>query len=76
MKKNGKLYTAKKGSFIVRKADGFVMGTDIDLGSADSIENYEEREYTQEEYDAYCKKVGIKNHDSYTPTKRAAKVAE
>ena len=52
------------------------MGTDIDLGSADSIENYEEREYTQEEYDAYCKKVGIKNHDSYTPTKRAAKVAE
>ena len=35
---------AKKGQVYVRKADGLVMGTGIDLGKNDALTNYEERE--------------------------------
>ena len=64
------VYKAEEGCFIVRKADGFIMGESIDLGSADSIENYEDKPYTQEEYDDFCKKYDIKkegeiNHEHY-----------
>lgn len=52
-------YKAEEGCFIVRKADGFIMGEDIDLGSADSIDNYEDREYTEEEREEFYKSVGI-----------------
>lgn len=53
MKKNGNIYTARKGCFIVRKADGAVMGERIDLGSADSIGNYKDEAYTKESYKAF-----------------------
>ena len=46
-------YKAAEGCLIVRKSDGAIMGDSIDLGSADSIENYEESEFPQEIIDEY-----------------------
>lgn len=60
MTQNGNLYTAEEGKLIVRKADGFIMGDKIDLGSDDSIDNYEEREFTQDEINAFYESIGIK----------------
>lgn len=51
-------WVANEGCFIIRKADGFTMGEDICLGSSDNIENYEDKPYTQEEYDAFYEKYG------------------
>ena len=45
---NSNLYLADEGKTIARKADGFVMGTGIDLGVDDSIDNYEEIDLTEE----------------------------
>lgn len=59
MKKEGRNYYAEKGNFIVRKADGFIMGEDICLGSADSIENYKEEPYTEESYRAFYESIGM-----------------
>lgn len=59
MKQENNIYTAEEGKLIVRKADDFIMGDSIDLGSADSIDNYEERDFTQEEIDAFFESVGI-----------------
>ena len=59
---NTNIYEADTSCFIVRKSDGFVMGESIDLGSADNIDNYEDKEYTQEEYDAFLEKYGIKQN--------------
>ena len=56
---NSSIYTAEDGKLIVRKADGFIMGPDIDLGSADDIENYEDKVYTEEEYKEFCIKNNI-----------------
>lgn len=56
---NTSRYKAEEGCFIVRKADGFIMGEDIDLGSADSIDNYEDKEYTEEEYNEFYKSIGM-----------------
>lgn len=52
-------YKAAEGCFIVRKADGFIMGEDIDLGSADSIDNYEDKPYTEEERKAFYESISI-----------------
>lgn len=41
-------YEADKGKVFVRKADGLVMGWGLGLGSADSIENYEEIDCPEE----------------------------
>lgn len=47
MKKIGdRAYIAEEGKTIIRKADGFDMGEGLYLGIEDSIENYEEREVT------------------------------
>lgn len=59
MKQEGNIYTADEGKLIVRKADDFIMGDAIDLGSADSIENYEERAFTEEEIAAFWESLGI-----------------
>ena len=56
---NTSIYKADPGCFIVRKADGFIMGEDIDLGSSDSIDNYEDKEYTDEEYNEFYESLGI-----------------
>ena len=43
-------YKAADGCFIVRKEDDLIMGEFVCLGNLDSIENYEDREYTEESY--------------------------
>jgi len=58
MEQKGRIYTAGEGKLIVRKADDFIMGESIDLGSADSIDNYEEREFTQQEIDDFHRSIG------------------
>ena len=59
MKQEGNIYTAEEGKLIVRKLDDFIMGPDIDLGSADSIDNYEERDFTKEEIEEFFKSVSL-----------------
>ena len=44
-------YNANEGCFIVRKSDDFIMGESICLGDADSIDNYDDVEYTEESYE-------------------------
>ena len=39
---NNRQYTADEGKVFSRKSDGFIMGSGVDLGESDSIENYEE----------------------------------
>lgn len=52
-------YQAEKGCFIVRKTDNFIMGEDIYLGSADSIDNYEDQAYTEESYKQFYESLGM-----------------
>ena len=56
---NTSIYKADEGCFIVRKEDNFIMGEDIDLGSADNIENYKDEQYTEESYKEFYKSIGI-----------------
>ena len=49
-KENTQLWNAEDGKFIIRKSDNKIMGKSIYLGEEDSIDNYEEREYTEDEY--------------------------
>ena len=60
MKQDNNIYSSGKGKLIVRKSDGFIMGDTSDLGSDDSIDNYEERKFTQKEINAFYESVGIK----------------
>lgn len=53
------LYKAEKGKLIVRKEDNFIMGPAIDLGSNDDINNYEEREFTEEEIKEFFKSINV-----------------
>lgn len=53
MKHDGRRYYAEDGNFIFRKADDFLMGDVICMGSEDSIDNYYERPYTEEEYQQF-----------------------
>ena len=64
MTNKNNIYTADEGKLIVRKADDFIMGDAIDLGSADSIENYEERAFTEEEIDAFWEILGVKREET------------
>ena len=41
-------YEADNGKVFVRKADGLVMGWGLGLGSADSINNYDEADCPEE----------------------------
>lgn len=72
MKQENNIYTAEEGKLIVRKSDNFIMGPDIDLGSADSIDNYEEREFTEEEIKEFYASIGIK-YENNTQPKRQSK---
>lgn len=58
MTREGNLYRADEGLVLVRRSDGFVMGDALDLGVADSIDNYEERSLTEEELSAYMASTG------------------
>lgn len=55
------LYEADNGKMFVRKTDGFIMGDGIDLGISDSIDNYEEREFSEEERAAFWESIGMKD---------------
>lgn len=57
-KENSRMYKADDGRLIVRKSDGKVMGDGVYLGRNDSIDNYEEREFTEEERAAFWKSIG------------------
>jgi len=57
-KDNSRMYKADDDRLIVRKLDGKVMGDGIYLGRDDSIDNYEEREFTEEERAAFWKSLG------------------
>lgn len=76
MKKNDNIYTADEGKLIVRKADGFIMGDAIDLGSADSIENYEERAFSEEEIKAFWESLGVKKEKAGMPKRGNRKEEE
>ena len=66
-------YTASDGCFIVRKADDFIMGESIDLGSADSIENYEDQPYTEESYEEFYKSIGMESPRAKNEVKNGRK---
>jgi hypothetical protein len=53
------LYRADDGRMLVRKSDGKIMGDGVDLGEGDSIDNYEEREFTAEERAAFWESIGM-----------------
>ena len=55
------IYKADEGCFIVRTVDNFIMGEDIDLGSADSIDNYKDEPYTEESYKTFYESIGIES---------------
>lgn len=59
MTQEGRNYHAAQGKFIVRKADGKIMGEDICLGSADDIGNYKEEPYTEESYRQFYESIGM-----------------
>lgn len=59
MIQNRNIYKADEGCFIIRKSDNFIMGEEIVLGSADSIDNYEDRAYTEESYRQFYERLGI-----------------
>ena len=61
------IYQADEGCFIVRKADDFIMGESIDLGSADSLDNYEDRPFTEESYKEFYDSLGIEMHKEEKP---------
>ena len=50
---NTNKYKANEGCLIVRKVDDFIMGDIIDLGNADNIKNYEDREFPEEVIKTY-----------------------
>lgn len=68
-------YKADAGCFIVRKSDQVIMGEAIDLGSEDSIENYEDQPYTDESYREFYASVGI-DVDAQNSSKKRKKKGE
>ena len=71
---NTSIYKADEGKLIVRKSDDLIMGPEIDLGSADSIDNYEDRAFTEDEIKAFYESVGltykIKEDEKETPQRK------
>jgi len=55
------LYLADDGRMFVRKSDNVVLGDGVDLGVGDSIDNYDEREFTAEERAAFWESIGMKD---------------
>lgn len=77
MKQEGNIYTAEKGKLIVRIADNYIMGDAIDLGSADSIENYEERDFTEEEMRSFWESLGMgEYYENMNKTNETEETAE
>ena len=60
-RENSSLYLADDGKMFVRKPDNFIMGDGIDIGINDSIENYEEKAFTEEEISRFWKSIGMED---------------
>ena len=54
-----RIYTADDGKMFVRKSDGRIFGDHVQLGRNGSIDNYEEREFTEEERAAFWESIGM-----------------
>ena len=59
MRQDRNKYYAEEGCLIVRKSDDFIMGDGICLGTQDTIDNYEEREFTKEEIEEFFRSIGM-----------------
>ena len=56
-KENSRLYRADKGKMLVRKSDGKIIGPGIYIGSRDSIDKYEEREFSPDEIKKFWERI-------------------
>ena len=56
MEQIGNKWKADKGNFFVRRSDNKVMGDTMFLGNNDSIDNYFEKAFTNEEREEFNKK--------------------
>ena len=56
---------ANDGQIFVRKNDEFIMGTTIVLGKNDTIDNYVQRDCTEEEMKEYYKQKEVYNQEVY-----------
>lgn len=70
---NERIYQADEGCFIVRKFDNFIMGESIDLGSADTIDNYEDIQYTEESYKEFYESIGVQLNKEEQPKQHKRK---
>lgn len=70
---NNTIYQADEGCFIVRKFDKYIMGESIDLGSADTIDNYEDIQYTEESYKEFYESIGVQIHKEEQPKQHKRK---
>lgn len=57
--KGTRLYEAEDGKMIIQVSDGKIMGDGIDLGVNDTIDNYDEREFTEEERAEFWRSIGM-----------------
>lgn len=55
---NNMYYAEDEKSLIVRIRDQFIMGPAICLGETDSIDNYEEKSFSDEELRAFYESIG------------------
>lgn len=52
------MYTARKNCLFVNKVNNYIMGESIEIYcNTDSIDNYEEKEYSQDEYEKIVKTI-------------------
>ena len=56
-----RIHMADEGKMFVRKSDGHIFGDALQIGQNDTIDNYEEREFTEEERAAFWESVGIED---------------
>ena len=59
MENKGNMYYAAEGSLIVRTSDGKIMGDAICLAESDSIDNYAEQKFSEEEINDFWDSLGI-----------------
>lgn len=69
-RENSRTYEADDGKMLVRVSDGKVIGDWICIGDNDDIGNYEEREFTDEQWEQIFKDIGMED-----PKKRREKNA-
>ena len=62
---NKNIIKANDGQIFVRKNDEFIMGTTIVLGKNDTIDNYVQRDCTEEEMKVYYKQKEVYNQEVY-----------